>query len=115
MDSNTVTPRCKVGDWALVIRPDHPENAGRVVRIVRPASPDEFCNWRKGEATWWVRAEGSPLRECYDDMTTELAQETCMHDMRLLPIWWETSKDIETAALIAGVRTKAMSMAHGGR
>lgn len=92
MDSNTVTPRCKVGDLALVIKPLYPENAGRVVRIVRPADLSEYTVPGDGQAVWWVRAEGCPLREQYEDMTTDLAQETCMRDMRLLPIWWETNR-----------------------
>lgn len=115
MNSNTVTPRCKVGDWALVVKPDYPENAGRVVRIVRPAELSEQIVQDDGQAVWWVRAEGCPLRERYQDGTTALAEEMAMRDMRLLPIWWETNQDVETAALIAGIREKAMGAAHGGR
>lgn len=111
MNSTTI-PRCKVGDWALVIKPDYPENAGRVVRIVRQSGPDECYDFEAGCTVWLVRSDGGPLRGKVLDVetgaiTTELESERCMDDERLLPIWWETRHDVETAALIAGIRERA--------
>ncbi|WP_316150456.1 hypothetical protein [Cupriavidus sp. BIC8F] len=47
---------CKIGDLAFIVRDEHPENIGRLVRVVGPA------RWVSDPAAWHCEVEGAPLR-----------------------------------------------------
>lgn len=79
-------PRCKVGDRAFIFKSPFQENIGRVVRIMRPSGPDEVCDWQPGDVVWWIKSDGSPLRQRFEDNSTYLVAERCMEDAGLLPI-----------------------------
>jgi hypothetical protein len=54
--------RCKPGDLAYIARDDFPENIGRVVEILRPATLDGT----EAPGFWWeVRAIGAPMPTLY--------------------------------------------------
>lgn len=46
---------CKPGILAYIARDPFPENVGRVVRVIAPASPIYGC------AAWTVQGEGAPF------------------------------------------------------
>jgi len=75
-------PRCRVGDFAFVIRSEFPENIGRVVRIVKRSEPAEDM-----PGLWWLaRSEGGPMKGLRRDDTEVLTMEANGPDAHLLPI-----------------------------
>lgn len=53
---------CKPGDLAYIVCDDFPENVGRVVEILRPATLDGT----ESPGFWWeVRAIGAPMPTLY--------------------------------------------------
>lgn len=106
MDNSTGNQRCKAGDLAIVI--NAPEkissNIGKVVRVLRLASPDEYCDEYTG-VVWMVESAGGPLLSFTwpnDSSPVIKILVRTMRDVNLFPI-----KSSETKAKKERKRDKA--------
>lgn len=51
-----MTPRCRPGDLAVVVRPSIPANLGRIVRVVRPYRGPPDVRMPSGSFIWLIEA-----------------------------------------------------------
>jgi hypothetical protein len=66
--------KCRIGDLAILVRPEVPQNLGLLVEVVRV--------WRNKPGYWWVRSLSGPCKR--DDGT--VAAEGMCPDRSLRPI-----------------------------
>jgi hypothetical protein len=84
---NSITkPRCKVGDLAFVTAPALQANAGLVVSVIRPATPEDCFNMEPGDVVWWCRSEGRPVIGMTEEGSIDVDHEWAFLDRRLTPI-----------------------------
>ena len=51
-----MTPRCRAGDLAVVVRPSIPENTGRIVRVVSLYRGPPDVRMRSASCVWLIEA-----------------------------------------------------------
>lgn len=76
--------KCRPGDIAFLIRSQHSENLGRLVRVLRPA---DRMTAELGVPTWHCRSVDTPMwAQRVDGGPRFLAVESCAADYDLLPL-----------------------------
>ena len=79
---------CKVGDLAITVRAELPQNLGRIVHIVRPLGIQAWSEFGPVHM-WWVEAlPGSAHLLCYEnaDGSIEQSRTGPVPDLLLRPI-----------------------------
>jgi len=76
--------KCRPGDIAFLIRSQHSENLGRLVRVLRPA---DRMTAELGLPTWHCRSVDTPMwAQRVGGGPRFLAMESCAEDSDLLPM-----------------------------
>ena len=79
---------CKVGDLAITVRAEIPENLGRIVHIIKPVGIESWSPY--GEVhVWWVESlpgSSNLLQYIYADGTAAEQRQGPIPDLLLRPI-----------------------------
>ena len=104
--------RCKVGDLAVTVRSMEGKQNGRLVEVIRPATPADVAEWEPG--SWYVRVLGGPLYMIGQGGKVQPFTYCVLRDSNLRPIrpgdvadeslgWKEVPAPKDAKALIARV------------